>query len=270
MQIGSSHPHRARFLILRDPRHLAVRLWSNCSTREIRKIVSYQSGGTRQASGLDSTVMGRSTAREFDREALTVYVVEDDEHMRSMLQQVLDLRGFAARGYASAEALLDGGPLRRPCCVVVDIGLPGMGGLQLQQRLLRDHPNLPIVVLTGAADVAIARSALLAGAVDFLVKPAEAAELLDAVTRALAVDESRVRTQADMAELQRRIDMLSEREREVFRLVTDGLQNREIARLFGVSVRTIEAHRANLMHKLRVERAAELFHIRARLDAGKS
>jgi two-component system response regulator FixJ len=202
-----------------------------------------------------------------EKGALTVYVVEDDALLREMVQQTLSLRGFAARGYPSAEALLESGPLRRPCCVVLDVGLPGMGGLQLQQRLQRDYPGLPIVVLTGAADVAVARSALLAGAVDFLLKPADANELLDVVARALASDESRVRQFADLAELQRRIGVLSEREREVFQLVTDGLQNREIAKLFGVSVRTVEAHRANLMHKLKVERAAELFHIRARLDA---
>lgn len=202
-----------------------------------------------------------------EKDALTVYVVEDDALLREMVQEALSLRGFAARGFPSAEALLESGPLRRPCCVVLDVGLPGMGGLQLQQRLLRDYPGLPIVVLTGSADVAVARSALLGGAVDFLLKPADANELLDVVARALASDESRVRQFADLAELERRIAVLSEREREVFQLVTDGLQNREIAQQFGVSVRTVEAHRANLMQKLKVERAAELFHIRARLDA---
>lgn len=207
---------------------------------------------------------------KLEKDALTVYVVEDDALLRETVSEILGVRGFAARGYASAEALLESGPLRRPCCVVLDVGLPGMGGLQLQQRLLRDYPGLPIVVLTGSADVAVARSALLAGAVDFLLKPAEAVELLDVVARSLASDESRARQVADLAELQRRVAVLSEREREVFQLVTDGLQNREIAKLFGVSVRTVEAHRANLMQKLKVDRAAELFHIRARLDAAKN
>ncbi len=219
------------------------------------------------AAALDDALAPPMKAEGLDTDALTVYVVEDDALLREVVQQTLSLRGIAARGFPSAEALLEGGPLQRPCCVVLDVGLPGMGGLQLQQRLQRDYPGLPIVVLTGASDVAVARAALLAGAVDFLQKPADANELLDVVARALASDESRVRQSADLAELERRIGVLSEREREVFQLVTDGLQNREIAQQFGVSVRTVEAHRANLMQKLKVERAAELFHIRARLDA---
>lgn len=202
------------------------------------------------------------------RSPLAVYVVEDDEANRELIVAMLEQYGCAVFAFASAEALLAAAPLQRPACVILDIGLPGMGGLQLQKRLQQDEPGLPVVIVTGVADIAIARGTLLAGAVDFLLKPIEAGELIEVVRRSLASDEARVRRLQERAETERRVAGLSEREREVFRLVTDGLQNREIARQLGVSVRTVEAHRANLMEKLKVERSAELFHIRARLDSG--
>jgi RNA polymerase sigma factor (sigma-70 family) len=197
-----------------------------------------------------------------------VYVVEDDETNREVIVAMLEQHGCEVFAFASAEALLAAAPLQRPACVILDIGLPGMGGLQLQKRLQQDEPGLPVVIVTGVADIAIARGTLLAGAADFLLKPIEAGELIGVVRRSLASDEARVRRLQERAETERRVAGLSEREREVFRLVTDGLQNREIARQLGVSVRTVEAHRAKLIEKLKVERSAELFHIRARLDSG--
>lgn len=199
---------------------------------------------------------------------VVAYVVEDDAANRDVIVALLEQQDCQVFAFASAEALLAAGPLRRPACVILDIGLPGMGGLQLQKRLQRDYPRLPVVIVTGVADVAVARSTLLAGAADFLLKPIDANELIDVVRRSFASDEGRMRRWQERSEIERRVAGLSEREREVYRLVTDGLQNREIARQFGVSVRTVEAHRANLMEKLQVDRAADLFHIRARLDAG--
>jgi len=203
-----------------------------------------------------------------NRTPLAVYVVEDDEANREVILAMLQQQGCEPFAFESAEALLAAGPLRRPACVILDVGLPGMSGVQLQRRLQRDYPGLPVVIVTGVADIAVARRTLLAGAADFLVKPIDARELIDVVRRSLASDEGRVRRLQERSEIERRVASLSEREREVYRLVTDGLQNREIAKQFGVSIRTVEAHRANLMEKLKVERSAELFHIRARLDAG--
>lgn len=196
------------------------------------------------------------------------YVVEDNALAREAIVAMLGLQEVRGIGFASAEALLAAGSLRRPSCVILDIRLPQMSGLDLQRRLQQDAPGLPVIVVTGAADVNTARIALLGGAVDFLLKPVEAPALLSAVTRALDNDHQHVKHLRDLSELQRRLAALSEREREIFRLVTDGLQNREIARVLGLSIRTIEAHRASLMEKLKTERAAELFRMRARLDAG--
>lgn len=199
--------------------------------------------------------------------APTAYIVEDDTRTRDLIVGLVELHGCTAVAFDSAERLLTTGRLERPCCVILDIGLPGMGGLQLQDRLQREYAALPVIVVTGKSEVALARRALLAGAVDYLLKPVDARELLDAVTRSLASEEARMAKQLALSELQHRIAARTARERDVFHLVTDGLHNREIAAQLGVSVRTVEAHRANLMDKLRTQRTAEWFGMRAALQA---
>ena len=196
----------------------------------------------------------------------TVYVVEDDKAVRDSLLLLLRLRGCTPIGYESAEAFLQLEALQRPACALVDVRLPGMDGLALQQRLRQRHPGLPVIVITGHGDVATARSALRDGAVDFLEKPIDEQELLDAVSVALASDQRRVAKARDREEISARLARLTARELEVFDRITNGQHNREIAEEFGISPRTVEVHRSRIMEKLQARRVADLFRLRFELD----
>ena len=197
----------------------------------------------------------------------TVYIVEDDVDACDMLAALLKSSGFSVHCFNNAEDFLRQGADARPACAVVDLHLPGMSGLELHAKLHSDTPQLPVIVITGHGDVATARAALLAGARDFLEKPVQPQELLEAVGGALASDKEaieRVRENAQMAEL---VARLTPREHEVFRRITDGLHNREIAVELGISPRTVEVHRARLMEKLNARRLADLFRLRIATDS---
>ncbi len=195
----------------------------------------------------------------------TVYVVEDDADACEVLAELLRSNGLSVHCFASAEDFLRHGAASRPACAVVDLRLPGMSGLDLHAKL-SDPPQLPVIVITGHGDVATARAALLAGARDFLEKPVQPQDLLDAVGAALASDTQAigvVRERTQMADL---VARLTPREYEVFQRITDGLHNREIAAELGISPRTVEVHRARLMEKLKVRRLADLFRLRVETD----
>jgi len=195
-----------------------------------------------------------------------VYIVEDDAPVRDSLSLLLQLRGFSTAAFDSAEAFLEGDALDRPACVLADVRLPGMSGLELQRRLASRHAALPVVVMTAHGDVATARAALRDGAVDFLEKPIDEADLIEAVMAALRSDQERVERARSREAMLGRMQRLTERELEVFERVTSGLHNREIAEEFGISQRTVEVHRARLMEKLQARRVADLFRIRFELD----
>jgi RNA polymerase sigma factor (sigma-70 family) len=146
------------------------------------------------------------------------------------------------------------------------VRLPGISGLELQRRLAADQSALPFVVMTAHGDVATARTALRDGAVDFLEKPIDEADLIEAVMAALRSDQERVERARSREAMLGRMQRLTERELEVFERVTSGLHNREIAEEFGISQRTVEVHRARLMEKLQARRVADLFRIRFELD----
>lgn len=195
----------------------------------------------------------------------TVYIVEDDADASGMLAELLKSNGLSVHCFATAEAFLRHGAASRPACAVVDLHLPGMSGLDLHAKL-SDTPQLPVIVITGYGDVATARAALLAGARDFLEKPVQPQDLLDAVGAALESDTQAIgllREQTQMADL---VARLTPREHEVFQRITDGLHNREIAAELGISPRTVEVHRARLMEKLKVRRLADLFRLRVVTD----
>ncbi len=197
----------------------------------------------------------------------TVYVVEDDAGVRASLELLLRLRGFACIGFDSAEAMLAVGVLRRPACAIVDVRLPGIDGLELARRLRAREVPVPVVVVTAHGDVSTARAALREGAVDFLEKPVDEAALLDAVQGALESDRRKVSLEREFADVRRRLERLTPREREVFELVTDGHHNREVAETLGISPRTVEVHRARIMEKLEAGRVGDLFRVRFVLDA---
>ncbi|MGE5666545.1 MAG: response regulator transcription factor [Betaproteobacteria bacterium] len=200
----------------------------------------------------------------------TVYVVEDDVGVRSSLELLLRLRGYVCVGFESAEALLAAGALRRPACAIVDVRLPGIDGLELARRLRAQEAPLPVIVVTAHGDVSTARVALREGAVDFLEKPVDEVELINAVEGALESDRQKVTISRERSEVRRRFERLTPREREVFDLITDGHHNREVAETLGISPRTVEVHRARIMEKLDAKRVGDLFRLRFALDAPES
>ncbi len=187
-----------------------------------------------------------------------VYIVDDDEGVRESLQLLLRLKGFAARGFDSADAFLAAVRPDWPGCLLLDLRMPGVSGLELQAQLVAHAIRLPVIIITAHGDVRAARTAFKAGAVDFLEKPIDETALVAAVGSALERDRDRRRTEATVAALDAQIARLSGREREVMWLVADGRQNREIGAALGLSPRTVEIYKARLMEKLRIHGLPEL------------
>ena len=196
-----------------------------------------------------------------------VHVIDDDRSVRTALTRLLKLAGFDARAYGSAGEFLVAERDSAPGCIVLDVGLPGITGLELHAALQREHDPRPIIFLTGRGNIDMGVCAMKAGAVDFLTKPVDRDRLLDAVRQALErSDHERIRHQAS-TDLQSRLDKLTAREREVFDRVVQGRLNKQIAYELGTSVRTIKAHRAQVMRKMEVDSLAELVTAAERLAA---
>jgi two-component system, LuxR family, response regulator FixJ len=187
----------------------------------------------------------------------TVFIVDDDPSVRDALSLLLSLRGYATAVFACAEDFLRALSPHWRGCVVTDIRMPGMSGLDLQQALVGHPARLPVIIITGHGDVAAARQAFKASAVDFLEKPFDNDHLLQAIDRALAG-----------IELERGADALhgagstlSARERQVMDLVVDGLDNRLVGERLGISTRTVEVHKSRVMAKVGARNLAELIRI---------
>ena len=211
-----------------------------------------------------------TTFAQASSRAPTVYLIEDDADLRDSLAALLEASGYVPRGFASAEDFLAGGVNDRPACAVVDLHLPGMSGLDLQQKLHDEQPHLPVIVVTGHGDVATARAALRTGALDFLEKPVQPKELMEAVADALESDAQALERARERELMHERLGRLTPRELEVFQRITDGLHNREVAVELGISPRTVEVHRARLMDKLNARLIADLFRLRLALDGNDS
>jgi RNA polymerase sigma factor (sigma-70 family) len=187
-------------------------------------------------------------------ERLTVYIVDDDAAVRDSLALMLGLAGYATAVYADAESFLAEWRDAWAGCAVTDLRLPGASGIELQAALRRRGSALPVVVITGDGDVPSARAAFRADAVDFLEKPFDDAQLLEAIEAAFAREEQRIARRADAQKLER----LTPREREVLERTAQGLHAKEIAAALGISARTVEVHKARVMEKLGVRNVAEL------------
>jgi FixJ family two-component response regulator len=187
-----------------------------------------------------------------------IHVVDDDESLRTALLRLLRAAGYEAQGYPSAGDFLLQPPPDRPGCLLLDVRMPGPSGLELQAALQRQGMALPVIFLTGHADVPSSVKAMKAGAVDFLPKPVDRNTLLDALRRALAHDAALRAAREEADRLRARFASLTPREREVFARVVAGRLNKQIAGELGVADRTIKAERAKLMAKLGVGSAAEL------------
>jgi two-component system, LuxR family, response regulator FixJ len=190
--------------------------------------------------------------------AACVYIVDDDEAVRSSVRFLIRSVGLSAQAYAAASDFLASYDPRHPGCLLLDVRMPGMSGLELQQELNRRGATIPVVFITGHGDVPMAVEAMQQGAFDFLQKPFRDQDLLDRVQRALARDaESRSRLAA-RAEIQTRLGTLTPRETEVLQLITRGKANKVVGAELGVSQRTVEIHRAHVMEKMNASSLAEL------------
>ena len=194
-----------------------------------------------------------------------VHVVEDDASMRRALVRVLCGAGFEAHGYGSAAEFLVTDRNDAPNCLVLDVGLPGLSGIELQRALVKERDRTPIVFLTGRGDIHMTVEAMKAGAVDFLTKPVKRDVLLAAVEEALARDASARTRKQSVDALRARFGKLTTRERQVLERVVHGKLNKQIADEIGTSVRTVKAHRAQVMRKMEVSSIADLVSAAAQL-----
>ena len=196
----------------------------------------------------------------------TVHVVDDDESFRTAIERRLKKAGYAVTTYPSAQQLLDRLPdEREPGCILLDVRIPGLSGPDLQDRLYKLGSSLPIVFLSGYADVATTVRTIKAGAEDFLTKPVSSEDLLRVIEKALAHHVSSRGQKQKLDALRALLDTLTPRERQVFERVVQGKINKQIAAQLGATERTIKAHRHRVMEKMKVQTLAELVSIAERL-----
>lgn len=195
-----------------------------------------------------------------------VYIVDDDPAIRDSLTLLMKSVGLPSRAYGSASEFLDSYDPNAPGCLVADIRMPGLSGLELQQVLLERHSEMRIIFITGHGDVPMAVKAMKAGALDFIQKPFRDQELLDRINSALQEDQQRRDSREEVAEIRERRDSLTPREKEVLDKVVEGLANKVIALDLGVSQRTIELHRARVMQKMEVRSLAQLVRAAQKLE----
>lgn len=196
----------------------------------------------------------------------TVFIVDDDQEVREAIQLLMESVGLKARSFASAQAYLDQFDSDRPGCLILDVRMKGMSGLDLQQRLAQAAIHPPVIVITGHGDVPMAVRAVKAGAVDFIEKPFNDQTLLDAVHRAFDQD-GRNRGQASrLADIQERLTRLTPREREILDQVIAGKRNKVISLDLGISQSTVEAHRAKVMEKMEAKSLSDLMRMMMAID----
>jgi two-component system, LuxR family, response regulator FixJ len=188
----------------------------------------------------------------------TVFVIDDDQEVREALQLLMESVGLLVETFSSAQEYLEQFDSKRPGCLVLDIRMPGMSGLELQARLNAEEIHPAIIIITGHGDVPMAVRAVQAGAVDFIEKPFNDQHLLDSVHRALEHDSSERGEASRLADLQERRERLTPREREVMEMVVAGARNKVIAADLGIGQSTVEVHRARVMEKMEAATLSEL------------
>ncbi|MFT0180353.1 MULTISPECIES: response regulator transcription factor [Pseudomonas] len=198
-----------------------------------------------------------------------VHLVDDDASVRAALEDLLASMGLSTHSYVSAADFLDRARLEEPGCLVLDVRMPGMSGLDLQQELQRRGLALPIIFITGHGDIPMSVRAMKQGALEFLTKPFRDQDLLDAIDQALRKAQDAHAQRRQLQELQTRLDTLNEGERAVLARVVTGLLNKQIAAQLGVSEITVKVRRAALMRKLQAGSLAELVKMVERLEASR-
>jgi FixJ family two-component response regulator len=188
----------------------------------------------------------------------TIFIVDDDPSVRRSLMRVVKSAGYAAEEFASAREFLVRAPSGGPCCVVLDVRMPGLTGLDVQEALARPGHRMPIVFITGHGDISMSVKAMKGGAVDFLTKPFDVESLLEAIERAVKKDAEALSEEARTAAVRAHVEQLTARETEVFALVVTGMLNKQIAGELRIAEKTVKAHRAKVMEKMRAGSVAEL------------
>lgn len=199
------------------------------------------------------------------RETTLVLVVDDDAGMRAAVVRVLSIAGLEVMAWASGKAFLDQAPFERAGCILLDVAMPGMSGLEVQAALKQRRIMRPVVFLTGTADIPVAVTAMREGAHDFLEKPFDNTDLVARVRAAMAIDARARAADFELGLLRRRFESLTSREREVMEHVVAGLTSKQIARVVGASHRTVEIHRGRIMEKVGASSLAELVRMRLHL-----
>ncbi|TSD84350.1 response regulator transcription factor [Mycobacterium sp. KBS0706] len=187
-----------------------------------------------------------------------ILIVDDDEAIREALTDLLRSVGIEARSFGSTKELLDAAPTDRPGCLILDVRLPGLSGLDLQAQLARGGNTRPIIFMTGHGDIPMSVRAMKAGAMDFLTKPFRDQDMLDAVAAAIDKDRTQRQDAAAAKEVAALAATLTPRETEVMAAVVKGLMNKQIAGLLGISEITVKLHRGNVMRKMAVRSVADL------------
>jgi len=195
----------------------------------------------------------------------TIFVIDDDLSVRQSLESLIKSVGWRGRTSGLAQEFLGSGHLEAPGCIVLDVRLPGLSGLDLQQALLRAKSHLPVIFITGHGDIPMSVQAMKAGAVEFLPKPFREQDLLDALKLALDRDRITRQQRAEQAALRARYDSVTPREQQVMGLLVTGLLNKEIAATLGVSEVTIKVHRSQIMQKMQADSLANLVRMAERL-----